>query len=92
MIIIYYSLIAIFSAVLFWIFVYVKSNISILGNGQQKVITILLLLIILNIIIMLGVFTFNNYISQYRLIGDVGMKGDIGPRGDKGPIKCPTKK
>lgn len=92
MIIIYYSLIAIFSAALFWIFVYVKNNISILGNGQQKVITILLLLIILNIIIMLGVFTFNNYISQYRLIGDVGIKGEIGPRGEIGPIKCPTKK
>jgi hypothetical protein len=92
MIIIYYSLIAIFSAALFWIFVYVKNNISILGNGQQKVITILLLLIILNIIIMLGVFTFNNYISQYRLIGDIGMQGEMGPRGEIGPIKCPTKK
>lgn len=92
MIIIYYSLIAIFSAALFWIFVYVKNNISILGNGQQKVITILLLLIILNIIIMLGVFTFNNYISHYRLVGDVGIKGEMGPRGDIGPIKCPTKK
>ena len=92
MLIIYYSLIAIFSAALFWIFVYVKNNISVLGNGQQKVITILLLLIILNIIIMLGVFTFNNYISQYSLVGDVGIQGDIGPKGDIGSIKCPPKK
>ncbi len=92
MLIIYYSILAILAGGLFWLFVYVKNNISILGNGQQKVTTILLILIILNILITIGVFTFNSYISNYRLIGDIGIQGDIGPRGDIGSIKCPPKK
>lgn len=92
MIIIYYSILAIIAAGLFGLFVYVRNNISILGNGQQKVTSILLILIVLNILITTGVFTFNNYISNYRLIGDVGMQGDIGPRGEKGPIKCSVAK
>jgi len=92
MLIIYYSILAILAAGLFWLFVYVKNNISILGNGQQKVTSILLILIILNILITVGVFTFNNYISNYRLVGDVGIQGDIGPKGDIGSIKCPPKK
>jgi hypothetical protein len=92
MLIIYYSILTILAGGLFWLFVYVKNNISILGNGQQKVTTILLILIILNILITIGVFTFNSYISNYSLIGDIGIQGDIGPRGDKGYIKCPPKK
>ncbi len=91
MLVIYLALIIIFGFVLSQIFVYLKKNISIMGPGQQKVISIIIFVIAANLLIMTGILVYNSYYNEYRMIGDIGIQGDIGPKGDKGPVKCPPK-
>ena len=91
MLVIYLALILIFGFVLSQIFVFLKQNISIMGPGQQKVITIIVFVIIANLLIMTGILVYNSYYNEYRNIGDIGIQGNVGPKGDKGPRKCPPK-
>ena len=91
MLVIYLALIIIFGFVLSQVFVYLKQNISIMGSGQQKVITIIVFVIIANLLIMTGILVYNSYYNEYRSIGDIGIQGNKGPKGDKGPKKCASK-
>jgi hypothetical protein len=91
MLVVYLALIIIFGFILSQIFVYLKKNISIMGSGQQKVITIIVFVIGANLLIMTGILVYNSYYNEYRTIGDIGIQGDKGPKGDKGPEKCPPK-
>jgi hypothetical protein len=91
MLIINFALIIILSIFLIQIFIYLKSQIALMGNGQQKVISILLFLIIFNVLLMSAIILFNSYINQYRLIGEIGVAGDDGPSGDNGQVQCSTK-
>jgi hypothetical protein len=88
MIVIYISLVIILALGLVKIFLYLREQISTMGPGQQKVIPILLFVIILNLVIMCVSILVNNYMNQYRLVGETGIAGDDGPQGDVGSAIC----
>ena len=88
MIIIELSLIIVFAFVLRTIFIYLQRNISILGPGQNVVISIIMIVMLFNIVLMVGVVIFSNYHTEWQSIGPIGLQGADGQQGEKGQTQC----
>lgn len=91
MLVIYLTLILIFSFFMIKLFTYLRKNISTMGSGQHTVMMIIFFVIIANLLIMTGLLVYNTYYYNYQTIGEIGMQGQDGPVGDNGPPRCPSK-
>ena len=88
MIIIELSLIIVFAFVLRNIFIYLQRNISILGPGQNVVISIIMIVMLFNIVLLVGIVLFSNYHTEWQSIGPIGLQGADGQQGEKGQTQC----
>jgi hypothetical protein len=88
MIILELSLIVAFAFILRNIYLYLDKHTSLLGNGQDILINIIMWVMIGNIVVLTVIFLFRYYQTEWRMIGKTGKQGVDGPKGLQGYAKC----
>jgi hypothetical protein len=87
MLILQLGIILFFAFILRYIYIYLDNNLKRLGN--QNIITqIIMWIMILNICLMMGIFIFASYYTEWTNVGRAGLQGPDGPEGDVGNIGC----
>ena len=87
MLIIQLAIICFFAFILRLIYIYLYNNLARLGN--QNIITqIIMWIMILNICLMMGIFIFASYYTEWSNVGRAGLQGKDGPSGDVGSVGC----
>ena len=87
MLIVQFAIIFFFAFILRLIYTYLYNNLARLGN--QNIITqIIMWIMILNICLMMGIFIFASYYTEWSNVGRAGLQGKDGPSGDVGSVGC----
>ncbi len=87
MLILQLGIIFFFTFVLRYIYIYLDKNLARMGD-QNIIVQIIMWVMILNIFIMVSIFIFSSYQTEWRNIGRIGLQGDDGIQGDVGSIGC----
>ena len=87
MLIIQLAIICFFVFMLRLIYIYLYNNLARLGN--QNIITqIIMWIMVLNVCLMIGIFIFASYYTEWSNVGRTGLQGNDGPPGDAGSVGC----
>ena len=87
MLILQLGIIFFFSFILRYIYIYLDKNLARIGD-QHIIVQIIMWIMILNIFIMVSIFIFSSYQTQWRNIGRIGSQGVDGIQGDVGSLAC----
>lgn len=87
MLILQLGIIFFFTFVLRYIYIYLDKNLTRMGD-QNIIVQIIMWVMILNIFIMVSIFIFSSYQTEWRNIGRIGLQGADGIQGDVGSIGC----
>lgn len=87
MLILQLGIIFFFSFILRYIYIYLDKNLARIGN-QNIIVQIIMWIMILNIFIMVSIFLFSSYQTEWRNVGRAGLQGVDGIQGDVGNLGC----